>query len=102
MDASVERRQFEEWVRLNLPRAHLNWAGRDYKHARARQLWRIWRDAHGLQKPELNGMLALLYAIREAAGDKEGRLMQDELVKHIARLRRDAEMARAAMKREAA
>jgi hypothetical protein len=40
------------------------------------------------------GLLSLLYDIRIAAGDKDGRLMQDELVAHIASLRADAERYR--------
>ena len=37
------------------------------------------------------GLLSLLYDIRVAAGDKGGKLMQDELVASIAALRADAE-----------
>lgn len=40
------------------------------------------------------GLLSLLYDIRVAAGDKGGKLMQDELVARIARLRADAERYR--------
>ena len=40
------------------------------------------------------GLLSLLYDIRVAAGDKGGKLMQDELVAHIAALRVDAERYR--------
>lgn len=41
------------------------------------------------------GAFRLLADIRAAAGDPEGRLMQDELIKHIEQLHRDAEEARA-------
>ena len=41
-------------------------------------------------------LLKLLADIRCAAGDPEGRLMQDELVKHIADMRRDHDRYRAA------
>lgn len=37
------------------------------------------------------GLLSFIAAIREAAGDPTGKLMQDELVAHIAALRADAE-----------
>ena len=37
------------------------------------------------------GLLSLLYDIRVAAGDKGGKLMQDELVASIAALRADSE-----------
>lgn len=37
------------------------------------------------------GLLDLLYRIRVAAGDKAGRLMQAELVEHIAALAKDRE-----------
>jgi hypothetical protein len=40
------------------------------------------------------GLLSLLYDIRKAAGDKDGKLMQDELVARIAGLRVDAERYR--------
>ena len=40
------------------------------------------------------GLLSLLYDIRVAAGDKGGKLMQDELVAHIAALRVGAERYR--------
>ena len=42
------------------------------------------------------GLLSLLYDIRVAAGDKEGRLMQSELVELIARQREECEQMRAA------
>ena len=47
-------------------------------------------DAEG----SLYSLLGLLADIRKAAGDAEGRLMQDELVAHIAALRVDAERYR--------
>lgn len=40
------------------------------------------------------GLLSFIAAIREAAGDAEGRLMQSELVASIAALRADAERYR--------
>ena len=39
-------------------------------------------------------LLSLLYHIRVAAGDKEGRLMQDELVESIRKQSKEAELAR--------
>lgn len=42
------------------------------------------------------GLLSLLYDIRAAAGDKEGRLMQSELVELIARQREECDQMRAA------
>ena len=40
------------------------------------------------------GLLSLLFDIRKAAGDPTGKLMQGELVAHIAALRADAERYR--------
>jgi len=45
-------------------------------------------------------LLKLLADIRCAAGDPEGRLMQDELVKHIADMRRDHDRLIAALTAE--
>lgn len=55
----------------------------------------IAQYAQKLHAREYSGALFLLANIREAAGDTEGRLMQDELVDHIAELWADAQRYRA-------
>lgn len=44
---------------------------------------------------ENTSLYYLISSIRQAAGDGEGKLMQDKLIKHIEQLHRDAEEARA-------
>lgn len=46
--------------------------------------WRGWLAAWTQRETESTGLLSLLYDIRAAAGDNEGRLMQSELVELIA------------------
>lgn len=52
-------------------------------------------DNHANLQHENTSLYYLISGIRQAAGDGEGKLMQDELIKHIEQLHRDAEEARA-------
>lgn len=52
-------------------------------------------DSHADIQHENTSLYYLISGIRQAAGDGEGKLMQDELIKHIEQLHRDAEEARA-------
>lgn len=100
---ATERQRFECWMQANLPSVLLEWQGDRYKHSRARQLWRAWHDAqqrlladNAHMKKTIDSVIAAL----RAPGDEV--LMLGDLAPRIARLRSDAEMARAAVKREAA
>lgn len=42
-------------------------------------------------KEELSSLYYLVYRIRKAAGDPDGRPMQDELIEHISKLRKMAQ-----------
>lgn len=55
------------------------------------EIERLRAEAH-----DNTGLLSLLYDIRVAAGDREGRLMQSELVELIARQREECEQMTAA------
>ena len=55
------------------------------------EIERLRAEAH-----DNTGLLSLLADIRAAAGDKEGRLMQSELVELIARQREECDQMRAA------
>lgn len=52
----------------------------------------IANKAESIHQQEFHRILLLLADIRSAAGDSEGRLMQADLIEHIAKLAKKAEM----------
>lgn len=98
---SVSREDYSRWV-SNLFTEILRYNDECEKRKERAEFWEgkfsvLRQENNKLRKqnktknPDTIYLLNLLADIREAAGDPEGKLMQDELVEHIRRLREKAE-----------
>ena len=86
------RAEFEEWY----VRECFNLVVNPIGGQQCDQQWRAWIAAWTQRETESTVLLSLLYDIRAAAGDKDGKLMQSELVELIARQREECDQMRAA------